>query len=684
MSSKPIHQWKVTELKEELKRRRLTTSGLKSDLVRRLDEALRAEMEASEKEKEVNGFEGHGDDGGVKDSVTFEAVEKENSGVVETIGAENAEKVLGAVVDDSGKNDKKDGVTDLVDNSASAVDRDVESTGLPVIVDSSNVGEDLITHASVVETTTITTVTESVWTEAVSGGEDSHNAEKNIEDSGTKLENEEIKVHSTDKNNDGSETKLENEESMVNSAEKNNEVLGTKLENEIKPRLESVTKPQYEDPVPNSSVPENQDTIITDNVKLEQDIVRPEMVEEPSSRNVPVYDESHSMDVGELHEKKPSVEENSNIVTSSSLNITNSSDYVGSPEKLNLDRSSGDDSMEEDLPESKQLDSKFNVNELRDKVEGTEVPTMKEENNTVVVGDGHSGGKSDANQDIDMSPLVPAEKRRLNEQASLESIEPAKRQRRWNTEVVKGPEPQITTPRSATTPKGEPVALKRNFSRSDSFASDDVPKERVVPPSQRPPTNSLRIDRFLRPFTLKAVQELLGKTGKVNSFWMDQIKTHCYVTYSSIEEATETRNAVYNLQWPLNGGRLLVAEYVEPEEVKLKIEPPPSQAPPFSGGPAIPPAPPSQPEPSPRQHQQLPPPPGTLPPPPPLSKAPPVARERLPSPPPLPEKVDPPIVTLDDLFRKTTATPRIYYLPLSEEQVAAKLAAQGKSSRQWA
>ncbi|KAF1892522.1 hypothetical protein Lal_00010988 [Lupinus albus] len=805
MSSKPIHQWKVTELKEELKRRRLTTSGLKSDLVRRLDEALRAEMEASEKEKEVNGFEGHGDDGGVKDSVTFEAVEKENSGVVETIGAENAEKVLGAVVDDSGKNDKKDGVTDLVDNSASAVDRDVESTGLPVIVDSSNVGEDLITHASVVETTTITTVTESVWTEAVSGGEDSHNAEKNIEDSGTKLENEEIKVHSTDKNNDGSETKLENEESMVNSAEKNNEVLGTKLENEIKPRLESVTKPQYEDPVPNSSVPENQvsevnpslvgsqvksdyissdsvsineknelkDTIITDNVKLEQDIVRPEMVEEPSSRNVPVYDESHSMDVGELHEKKPSVEENSNIVTSSSLNITNSSDYVGSPEKLNLDRSSGDDSMEEDLPESKQLDSKFNVNELRDKVEGTEVPTMKEENNTVVVGDGHSGGKSDANQDIDMSPLVPAEKRRLNDaihylkkpfkwqrppfsalrppwrlqlmaekmnqaplshlrllhlslipllrfrsrqllclpprpaqllfcfkfvgsasssftvlfqhkQASLESIEPAKRQRRWNTEVVKGPEPQITTPRSATTPKGEPVALKRNFSRSDSFASDDVPKERVVPPSQRPPTNSLRIDRFLRPFTLKAVQELLGKTGKVNSFWMDQIKTHCYVTYSSIEEATETRNAVYNLQWPLNGGRLLVAEYVEPEEVKLKIEPPPSQAPPFSGGPAIPPAPPSQPEPSPRQHQQLPPPPGTLPPPPPLSKAPPVARERLPSPPPLPEKVDPPIVTLDDLFRKTTATPRIYYLPLSEEQVAAKLAAQGKSSRQWA
>ena len=52
----------------------------------------------------------------------------------------------------------------------------------------------------------------------------------------------------------------------------------------------------------------------------------------------------------------------------------------------------------------------------------------------------------------------------------------------------------------------------------------------AVPMSPKPPTNSLRIDRFLRPFTLKAVQELLAKTGNVCSFWMDHIKTHCYVT----------------------------------------------------------------------------------------------------------------------------------------------------------
>ena len=65
----------------------------------------------------------------------------------------------------------------------------------------------------------------------------------------------------------------------------------------------------------------------------------------------------------------------------------------------------------------------------------------------------------------------------------------------------------------------------------------------------------------------------------------------------------------------------------------------------------------------------------TLPPPPPLAKAPPVI-ERLPPPPPLiAEEQEAPIVTLDDLFKKTKAIPRIYYLPLSDDQVAAKLAA---------
>ena len=153
--------------------------------------------------------------------------------------------------------------------------------------------------------------------------------------------------------------------------------------------------------------------------------------------------------------------------------------------------------------------------------------------------------------------------------------------------------------------------------------------------------------------------------------------------YSSVEEAIETRNSVYNLQWPPNGGHLLVADFVDPQEVKIRLEAPPQTptTPGTSGSTAPQAQPTSQPQPSPRQQvsrQQLPL-PSALPPPLPLSNPPP-DRERLT--PPSPEKLDPPIVTLDDLFRKTKATPRIYYLPLSEEQVAAKRAARGRNIKQ--
>jgi apoptotic chromatin condensation inducer in the nucleus len=67
----------------------------------------------------------------------------------------------------------------------------------------------------------------------------------------------------------------------------------------------------------------------------------------------------------------------------------------------------------------------------------------------------------------------------FTEQTLVANIEPAKRQRRWNTETVKGSDLQSTTPRSASTPKDGQITLKRNFSRSNSSATDDTPKERI-------------------------------------------------------------------------------------------------------------------------------------------------------------------------------------------------------------
>ncbi|KAJ0040384.1 hypothetical protein Pint_26675 [Pistacia integerrima] len=67
--------------------------------------------------------------------------------------------------------------------------------------------------------------------------------------------------------------------------------------------------------------------------------------------------------------------------------------------------------------------------------------------------------------------------------------------------------------------------------------------------------------------------------------------------YTSVDEAMETRKALYNIQWPPNnGGRLLVAEFVDPQEVKMRAEAPPQS--PAAPTPPAPAPPASQPQPS--------------------------------------------------------------------------------------
>uniref|UniRef100_A0A1D1XQ91 Apoptotic chromatin condensation inducer in the nucleus n=2 Tax=Anthurium amnicola TaxID=1678845 RepID=A0A1D1XQ91_9ARAE len=409
------------------------------------------------------------------------------------------------------------------------------------------------------------------------------------------------------------------------------------------------------------------------------------MVQPSSSDVVPVAGDFNPLDNDqEPEDNRGSVEEIEDVANTSSVELTKEivNSNGGSPEKLNLDRSSGDESMEEDVLDTKHIESNNNPDVVGDTREVRELHVVKEGAPLDAVMGGFPADKDIVTEENIASVL--AEKRKLEDQGSLGITEPVKRQRRWNAETIKVPEPQ-TSNQTSMTPKDIFLSTPRRiFTRTDSGLSGDSPKERFVPPSPKAATTSLRIDRFLRPFTLKAVQELLAKTGTVCSFWMDHIKTHCYVTYSSVEEAIATRNVLYNLQWPPNGGRLLTADFVDPQEVKMHVEAPESPAP--VGPSTVAPSAPSIERPNASQpplqsnRQQLPPPP-LLPQPPPVLQPPPAREcERL-APPPPPKKPEPPILTLDDLFKKTRATPRIYYLPLSEEQVAARLGAQGRSSR---
>ncbi|KAI9996848.1 hypothetical protein PInf_000110 [Phytophthora infestans] len=70
---------------------------------------------------------------------------------------------------------------------------------------------------------------------------------------------------------------------------------------------------------------------------------------------------------------------------------------------------------------------------------------------------------------------------------------------------------------------------------------------------------TLRIDNFIRPFTLNAVKALVQELGNYveDGFWMDAIKTHCFVTYPTSEIAKKTSAALNGKVWPPENGRSL-------------------------------------------------------------------------------------------------------------------------------
>ncbi|XP_019265878.1 PREDICTED: apoptotic chromatin condensation inducer in the nucleus-like isoform X2 [Nicotiana attenuata] len=804
IDNRPIDQLKVTELREELKRRKLPIKGLKQELVRRLAEAILQEQDAAHTKSENGGDSTPGPDEEMAESVDADNP-KDNFDADNTTDKEADEKMSevdaaeNRVQLDEGKFSieepvggaistmvEKDLVAQTADTETSAPTKEDQTAEVSVVqtsepvsvsVESATVlsGQDLqkyetqnesgdlkeqleypISNSLLVEENVSSSILESqvseispvlgfqVNSDFVSTDvsfdektelkdnviandvkveldvkpemvqlfsssdvpddakshtmdvEEPHDKKMSTEEPGNKNDKypEVSVVQTSDPVGVGveSDTALSGQDSQKYETRNESEDIKEQLENHISissvdeakvssSNLETQLSSSSVDPGDGKSQPMDVEEPYDEKVSVEEpgnendkyvDIMKTDgngdSAEKLELDRSPGDGKSQPMDVEEPYDEKVSVEEPGNE-NNKYVDIMKTDGNGDSAEKLQLDRSPGDDSAEEDVSEGKLADFKLDSVKKMDGKKEIEVNTSREVGSVASLDDARSVAHIDTNVEDD-GPIVKSVKRKPHDQGTAAgSNDTVKRQRKWNSEDLKIPESKKGDAVASTTPKDffQP-SFRRSVSRSDSVAKEEPPKERVVPPSSKVPTNSLLIENFLRPFTLKAVQELLSKTGTVTNFWMDAIKTHCFVSFASVEEAIETRNAVYNLQWPPHGGKLLVAEFVDPQGVKDKVEAPPqspsTHATPVTTIPAA--APPSaQPQPSPRQQMQ--------------NKQ--LQSEKLP-PPPLPEKLDPPIVTLDDLFRKTKATPRIYYLPLSDEQVAEKLKAQGKIIKQ--
>jgi len=134
-------------------------------------------------------------------------------------------------------------------------------------------------------------------------------------------------------------------------------------------------------------------------------------------------------------------------------------------------------------------------------------------------------------------------------------------------------------------------------------------------------SRALRIDGFRRPFRLPDVKSLLEKYGSVTHMWMDKIRTHCYMMYKTEDEATRAKGEIHGLNWPEGSVKTLEVSFVTEDEA---IE---------------------------------------------------AARPRMTGPPKVKEKKESEKVhlkALDEIFRRTTAKPALYWLPLTDEEIAER------------
>lgn len=376
LNNKPIDQWKVTELREELRRRKLPIKGLKEDLVKRLDEAVRNEIESTE--EEVN--------------ISFHpAPDPPDDGDQEGEDSQAEGAHIEVVTDKVEKTDK----------DASMVDTD---GSLPDVNQAINVQDgdptpSLGPDAAAVEP--------SVNAASMEGS-----AAASVEDSIT--ESQHVTLHNDSSGQDLQYDK-ENEESNPSiedvkliPSEPNNQV------SEVSPDLGSQVKCESISTDSVSIIEKNElkDNLNADNFHLE--VVKPEMVQLSPSNDSPIGGDLHPLDDDkELVKNQVSLEEtDAKYATNLDLSKNEDSADGGSPEKLNLDRSSGDESMEEDILESKHIESNIKSNELVEKTEAGEMHAIEKGNSVVAAVGGSFLEKKDTVDEEKVGP-TSTEKRKL-------------------------------------------------------------------------------------------------------------------------------------------------------------------------------------------------------------------------------------------------------------------------------
>ncbi|XP_058971333.2 apoptotic chromatin condensation inducer in the nucleus-like [Pocillopora verrucosa] len=198
--------------------------------------------------------------------------------------------------------------------------------------------------------------------------------------------------------------------------------------------------------------------------------------------------------------------------------------------------------------------------------------------------------------DNDEEDDEPEEKRKIEqktdeekEELSAETMPEVKDEgRRRKDRIVKVEEKKtIKLQRKLVVVETEPDTLKMEVEEEPSEnklednpyprrLSAPVQEESPIPagkrspsPAKNPPCKTLHVKNLVRPFTLNQLKDLLGKHGTLvqDGFWIDRIKSHCYVVYTDEDDAVASRQALHGIKWPATSPKILDVDYADDDEM---------------------------------------------------------------------------------------------------------------------
>lgn len=178
------------------------------------------------------------------------------------------------------------------------------------------------------------------------------------------------------------------------------------------------------------------------------------------------------------------------------------------------------------------------------------VPSDGQENGEKKMEDDDDGGGDDEEQKWTVREKEKPKKRESSSDATME---------------IQEGESKKVTPNDSL--------VRRSISQQKSGVSitidDPVRTSRDLSPPRGKTSNIIHICNLVRPFTLGQLKELLNRTGALveEGFWIDKIKSHCYVTYSTTEEAVATREALHGVKWPTSNPKVLRVDFCEQNEL---------------------------------------------------------------------------------------------------------------------